>query len=701
MPDKRDIFSSYDLGPRSDIHRSGSAPAGDSGNSTPKGNAQEQLDHALRRSLRIAEKQQRTARGVLSDSTIRYSIPREDSGSTDLEDEVEGGAVRGPPIHISTQPTAPFDDRETTEQLTEFQNLPSTSKGSRPPVKIEDYKEALQENQHHTGYSINMFPTMGRPSLSPNNPFARECHTGRLPIRADSGRPRLHQDVNRYRERSASRKRISRLPSPPPRRRMARGDESPLNDSSSDSSSDSEDDRDSDDHSQVMANVTSTPSMSEIQTAFKVIPRFQGYKSRNPKQWLQRFEEFAAMNGWSDTAKCYMMSLLLHGAASNWFSQLPQRTKRDFTKVKRSFLATYGVDEAARLAHDVEFSSLRQEENQRVEDYIEMMISRASELNKSDDEIKDAILRGLQPQIQAYVLSKGPKSLNGVVSAAKVAMKLYPQSAAQEMQKILKTLEEIKCQNKSESLKEKEVKSSTVAKLRQEYEGQISACEKALQNLTLQQEQSAYQMQLMSAKLEAQTQAALQSQVPMQPFPVSQNSQWYASNAAMKNALMEQEGQEIPAYVPPPVRPRPNFAGFRPQNQFTGLDRGANNSGQYGRPSFGRQFARPAGSQRESSSYSGPPMRSDGRDARPTGPRTGGMESGTCFGCGGPHARSFCPFRNSICFYCQQPGHIVRVCKRAAQNGVNPNNTSFKRVSFASDAPNQQARPTVAPNRQQ
>ena len=365
------------------------------------------------------------------------------------------------------------------------------------------------------------------------------------------------------------------------------------------------------------------PSMSEIQTAFKVIPRFLGYKSKSPKIWLQKFNEFATMNGWNDAAKCYVFGLLLSGSASSWFSQLPEATKTRYRSLKKSFLATYGIDEAARLAHDVEFSALRQGESENVESFIEMIMGRAADLNKSESEIKDAILRGLQPQIQAYVVSRGPRTLPEVITEAKVGAKLYPHSSTYEMQKILKALEELKSNQREPETKEKR-NSVTLSRIRQEQHGQLAAYDNMLSQIQARQDQNAYQLQTLMAKVDAQA--------TMPPSWLGS----YATNAVMKDVQMDfdrynsrRDAEQFPYQNTQRAGNAFRQAETRPRNA----------------PSFNRNNApRPF-------------------NRIPPGPR------GTCFGCGSTqHARTFCPFRNAQCHFCKDTGHIMRVCRKAQQS---------------------------------
>jgi hypothetical protein len=63
--------------------------------------------------------------------------------------------------------------------------------------------------------------------------------------------------------------------------------------------------------------------------------------------------------------------------------------------------------------------------------------------------------------------------------------------------------------------------------------------------------------------------------------------------------------------------------------------------------------------------------------------RNSSRPPGKCYGCGGLHFRSACPFKDSSCHFCKQKGHISRVC-RAKQQQANAMPLSQQRQSYRS-----------------
>ena len=419
------------------------------------------------------------------------------------------------------------------------------------------------------------------------------------------------------------------------------------------------------------------PSMSEIQTAIKVVKFFQGFKTKNPTQWLQKFEDFARISRWTNEGKCYTFGLLMSGPSGSWFANLSDKIRQTYALLKTSFLTTYGIDEAMKLAHDVEFSGLRQKEDETVESYIETMITKAAELGKDEDDIRDAILRGLQPHVQAYVLSKGPRKLADVISSSKVGEKLYPQSNAKEMAKIVKMLEEIKGQQQSSG------RSHKVAAIR-ETEPEMEAYTAAIQSLQAQQEEYVYQLQMLQAE-NAEQQRALQE--------IQETQERVALRQECPAPVSDRFIRPMRFNNPDPAHNRPRYAGFAPQPNILAM--------KY----FDRDNWRP------SSAFNGNQDRERLNFPRNKGVRTGGFpfcpDAGQrtdspfsadtmCASCGSNgHRRMFCPFRNSTCFHCSQTGHIARACRQLQGRGGNtpPNAARLEPSTSASLQRGQGPRP--------
>lgn len=53
---------------------------------------------------------------------------------------------------------------------------------------------------------------------------------------------------------------------------------------------------------------------------------------------------------------------------------------------------------------------------------------------------------------------------------------------------------------------------------------------------------------------------------------------------------------------------------------------------------------------------------------------------GTCSGCGAPHNRSHCPFKNAVCHYCKKTGHIIKVCIKAKKKGFSNNSSTSTNI---------------------
>lgn len=139
----------------------------------------------------------------------------------------------------------------------------------------------------------------------------------------------------------------------------------------------------------------------------------------NPTFFIEKFELVAKISKWDEEQKCVQLCLNLPKEAEDWYMNLSAETKASYDDLKAKFLNRF-LKAENRIKLYNEFLSLEQGCN-NVDSFVEKVMTCGRKLRKSDDEIMDKILHGLNPSLRQYVMLKEASNLTDVVKFAKIA----------------------------------------------------------------------------------------------------------------------------------------------------------------------------------------------------------------------------------------------------------------------------------------
>ena len=150
------------------------------------------------------------------------------------------------------------------------------------------------------------------------------------------------------------------------------------------------------------------------------VPKFE--EDDSAKFWLEKFNKAGTLKKWNDDEKCIHFCFALGNHAEDWYSSLTEEVKNDFESLQEKFLGRFesGAD---RVFSYAEFLELTQGSDS-VDCYVEKVLKCGRKLKKSDAELMDKIVHGLNKDVKNFVVMKEAKNLEEVTKYARLGQSL-------------------------------------------------------------------------------------------------------------------------------------------------------------------------------------------------------------------------------------------------------------------------------------
>lgn len=148
---------------------------------------------------------------------------------------------------------------------------------------------------------------------------------------------------------------------------------------------------------------------------------FKGNSSDDAGLWLRRFEIYVQLKGWGPLKALTAFPMFLRDGAAIWYDSLDSTHKLTFDKLKEAFSARFEPHESMRWIRLDEFNARTQKSGETVEAYLQDMLKRGHDLEKSEAEIMETVVRGFLPKISLYVKEKAPTTMTEALNYARVA----------------------------------------------------------------------------------------------------------------------------------------------------------------------------------------------------------------------------------------------------------------------------------------
>ena len=141
--------------------------------------------------------------------------------------------------------------------------------------------------------------------------------------------------------------------------------------------------------------------------------------------FLKAFDKWALYRKFTAGEKCNTLPLLLKGEAERYLDEIPAADKDSYEKIVALLNDRYSLTEVNQLEKISKLWELKQLPGDSALSFIENVRHLASQLGVLDDEVRRIVLRGLHPQIRAYVIQHDHDSIENVIKFTKVAENSY------------------------------------------------------------------------------------------------------------------------------------------------------------------------------------------------------------------------------------------------------------------------------------
>ena len=152
---------------------------------------------------------------------------------------------------------------------------------------------------------------------------------------------------------------------------------------------------------------------------------FHGKDNEDAEVFFQNLTSYCSLKE-VDILK--IIPLALKDGARVWFVNLSDDDKKDADTLRANFLQRYGPPDITNFSKVTEIFSMKQGSNEKARDFISKITNLCSKAKLSDDMTCKAILQGLHPTIQAYVLAKDAKTLAEIDKQAIMAELINPKA---------------------------------------------------------------------------------------------------------------------------------------------------------------------------------------------------------------------------------------------------------------------------------
>ena len=132
---------------------------------------------------------------------------------------------------------------------------------------------------------------------------------------------------------------------------------------------------------------------------------------------MEKFEKIGQLNNWSNEEKCVQFCLTLNQSAEAWYLNLNRETKESFELLKQSFKSRFS-HKTDRVNLYAKFMKIKQD-GRDVSVYIEEVETLGRLLKKTEDEIIDRVIFGLDNKLKQQIIIRDITSINELIEFAK------------------------------------------------------------------------------------------------------------------------------------------------------------------------------------------------------------------------------------------------------------------------------------------
>lgn len=148
--------------------------------------------------------------------------------------------------------------------------------------------------------------------------------------------------------------------------------------------------------------------------------QFKGTSSDNARQWLDKFNLYSVASHLDNAARIIHFKAAMDGPAYQWFTATIE-DDATWPNIQAAFTAKFINDQSMKWMLRQELDVKLQGQTQPVEEYVNEVKALCLRLGLDDGEIKNTLLRGMRPDIKAFVLTQSPQNSAEVEEKARLA----------------------------------------------------------------------------------------------------------------------------------------------------------------------------------------------------------------------------------------------------------------------------------------
>ena len=165
---------------------------------------------------------------------------------------------------------------------------------------------------------------------------------------------------------------------------------------------------------------------SGTHSGHRLIPKdikFGGTSDEDVTAFINSLIRYATYVHLSDDDLCDLFPLTLSNRAEFWFQSLPSSITKNWTCLSNTYLEKYGPSSRG-FVHEVALLERVQNPNESIDAYASDLINRFQMTGTREPERWKTFVRGLQPELKAFVLDKGCSTFDEAETLAKKAEQL-------------------------------------------------------------------------------------------------------------------------------------------------------------------------------------------------------------------------------------------------------------------------------------
>jgi hypothetical protein len=150
---------------------------------------------------------------------------------------------------------------------------------------------------------------------------------------------------------------------------------------------------------------------------------FKGEPQEDAEVWLSCFEQYSKVSKWENLEPVQWFPFFLQEGARSWYHALPEDSTKTWEDLSKAFKKRFQPHGAIKWARLDEFQARKQGSVESVDVFVEAISRMGRQLERSKDQIKESVIRGLRTPIRNAILLKdnSTKELDVIVEWAKQA----------------------------------------------------------------------------------------------------------------------------------------------------------------------------------------------------------------------------------------------------------------------------------------